>query len=493
MSMPPLQAILLRRLEDPDTAAMIRRALERSIVLDTWMAGQHAAHLTPAARDLLEREATAAALAAVGRVFPSRPMPPQYVDTVFHELLVSSALFSAHDRTGLLQADAQDVADAARRLREFTAREAEGPVAPAMLYVLITAYENLKALDYYGSIPLDEFLRGTRHRPWLGYLLQDDLDLLLEVGLAERRGTDLAPTAAGRMVLPRLRRLLVTSGELSFRLRGQHLSLFTRLTDYDQLFRAVAPTMLEDTRRFLRFAGVVPGMRVLEVGCGTGRVTIDAGLLDLVGPDGVVTATDPAPGLLNVAREKAQRRETANLRLVRSPAEALPFPDAAFDLALGVFFLHFTDPSRALREMLRVVRPGGAVAVFVWPRIDGASFPILPRWFGAAARLAQEQGLPFEFLGSEPDETGHLLRELGCRVAQQEERLPFQAPNAQIGVRWVLQGPGLFQSILEPLPHAARRQLMDDLVERGRRICAETSLEERTIWGRCEFVRGEKP
>ncbi|WP_320776053.1 class I SAM-dependent methyltransferase [Streptomyces sp. CRN 30] len=104
-----------------------------------------------------------------------------------------------------------------------------------------------------------------------------------------------------------------------------------------------------------------PHMRILDVGCGPGTITAD--LAALV-PDGHVTGVDREPGVLEQARATAAGRGLANTDFAVADVHALDFPDDTFCVVHAHQVLqHVGDPVRALREMLRVTRPGGYVAV----------------------------------------------------------------------------------------------------------------------------------
>jgi ubiquinone/menaquinone biosynthesis C-methylase UbiE len=104
-----------------------------------------------------------------------------------------------------------------------------------------------------------------------------------------------------------------------------------------------------------------PGMRVLDVGCGPGSIT--RGLAECVAP-GEVVGVDVSDEVLEIARSEAVSRRVQNLRFERGSAYELPLADASFDVAFAHQVLqHLGEPAAALREMLRVVRPGGLVAV----------------------------------------------------------------------------------------------------------------------------------
>jgi SAM-dependent methyltransferase len=115
---------------------------------------------------------------------------------------------------------------------------------------------------------------------------------------------------------------------------------------------------------FVEACGVVRGQSVLDVGCGPGALT--GALVDVVG-SGAVRAFDPSPQFV---ADCSARHPGVDVRLGR--AEAIPFDDGVFDVALAQLVLHFvTDPPQAARELRRVVRPGGIVAACVWDFAGG--------------------------------------------------------------------------------------------------------------------------
>jgi SAM-dependent methyltransferase len=116
--------------------------------------------------------------------------------------------------------------------------------------------------------------------------------------------------------------------------------------------------------QFCDFAGVAPGRRVLDVGCGPGALTAE--LVRRLGADSVA-AVEPSGQFVAAARA---RHPDVDIR--QAAAEALPFADGEFELALAQLVVHFmADPVQGLREMRRVARSGGTVAACVWDHGGG--------------------------------------------------------------------------------------------------------------------------
>ncbi|MDQ2709383.1 MAG: class I SAM-dependent methyltransferase [Actinomycetota bacterium] len=126
------------------------------------------------------------------------------------------------------------------------------------------------------------------------------------------------------------------------------------------------------------FAGVTSGMRVLDIGCGPGGLTLE--LVTRVGAEHVA-AIDPAPQFTAACRD---RNPGADVR--DGVAEELPWGDDEFDAALASLVLGFMrDPDQGVREMARVTRPGGTVAACMWDTATGGMTML--RIFWAAAEL----------------------------------------------------------------------------------------------------------
>jgi demethylmenaquinone methyltransferase/2-methoxy-6-polyprenyl-1,4-benzoquinol methylase len=166
-------------------------------------------------------------------------------------------------------------------------------------------------------------------------------------------------------------------------------------SDYDRIERLLALGSGPWYRgQALERAGLEPGMRIVDIGVGTGLVAREA--VKLVGDPSLVVGVDPSIGMM------ANARLPAGVQLVEGRAEAIPFPDGSFDfLSMGYALRHIGDLSAAFSEFHRVLKPGGRLCLLeitkperTWTQrllkvyMRGA-VPVLTRLVGGSAETAR--------------------------------------------------------------------------------------------------------
>jgi ubiquinone/menaquinone biosynthesis C-methylase UbiE len=129
-------------------------------------------------------------------------------------------------------------------------------------------------------------------------------------------------------------------------------------------------------RRTVERLGLLPGATVLDIGCGTGASALPAA--EIVGPGGKVLGIDLAEKLLEQARVKAAQRQLQNVEFRLGDMTALGLPDNHFDAVVSVFSIFFVpDMEAQVRELWRMVRPGGKLAITTWgPRFFGPVYTV---------------------------------------------------------------------------------------------------------------------
>ena len=126
-------------------------------------------------------------------------------------------------------------------------------------------------------------------------------------------------------------------------------------------FGQIARYLEKGAEEFVDRLNILPGMRVLDVACGTGNLAIPA-----AGRGALVTGVDIAPNLVEQARQRAAA-EGLDSTFDEGDAEQLPYPNAHFDVVMTMFGAMFAPrPERAASELARVCRRGGKVAMANW-------------------------------------------------------------------------------------------------------------------------------
>ena len=198
-------------------------------------------------------------------------------------------------------------------------------------------------------------------------------------------------------------------------------------TKYQALIEKMFATL---SQALIKDAHISPGQTVLDVGGGSGEPSLT--IAPIVGESGSVAYTDPAAGMVNAAQAEAKRRGLTNIRFNQCPADRLPFADDSFDAAVSrLSAMFFSDVLASLREMLRVVKPGGEVALVVWAARDVNPFfsvvtEVLDRFVPADV---EDEDSPAAFRFARPGKLKEALEKAGAvEVMERELAFSIEAP-----------------------------------------------------------------
>jgi|SRR5579859_4549181 len=236
-------------------------------------------------------------------------------------------------------------------------------------------------------------------------------------------------------------------------------------------------------QRLVELAGLPGGARVLDVATGRGAILFPAA--ERVGAGGQVTGVDISPGMVSQTEAEVTRRGLANVRVRQMDAEALDFPDAAFDFVLCGFALQFFPHlERGLAEFRRVLAPGGRVVVSTWGADDErwSFYPALRAAYGARVKL---QSQSFE----QPETLKQIFSAAG--FAEVRTRLePFDWVCAEAEEWWAAQWSMSSRAGLERLEPAAAERLKAEVFEHMQALRQPDGFHELL---RAQFTLARKP
>jgi ubiquinone/menaquinone biosynthesis C-methylase UbiE len=200
-----------------------------------------------------------------------------------------------------------------------------------------------------------------------------------------------------------------------------------------EMFQPITQALIEDAK-------ITARQDVLDVATGPGEPALS--LSKLVGTEGKIIGVDAAPEMVEAARREAKRRGFQNANFDVALAGDLPFPENTFDAVVSRFgVMFFPSPIEGVREMLRVLKPGGRVAIAVWHFAEKNPFhysvsQVVERYVASPAPVPDSPD-PFRF--AEPGKLLTIVSSAGA--AATSERLLRFTIRAQISVEdfWALR------------------------------------------------------
>lgn len=421
------------------------------------------------------------------------PVPDRVPRTAIYEIAASTAVWIAHEETGTGEATYEFSEKALKRLRTFI--DNHGLTALVEVYVITTRYENYQAVSYYEHMPERDFILGCLHRPWVDYSLQDELILGVLTGNYQTRMMDgrrvVSLTDKGKREFLLMKTILEESGYLEQRMHHLHVSRFNSALVFEKVVHQFGPDWVPQRMEFVDWLDISPGMRILEIGCGDGLLTLEGGLADRIGSSGTLVSMDPSKGMLTRLGSKLQSYPRPWVQLLQASAEEIPFEDGSFDVVLGSAFLHLTNMPRALKEMHRVARKGGTVGCFnILP--FGMDEPFFEDWMTPMMELAKENERknPKTYL---VDADG-ILDQMNCTgISIEKVRYVISRTLCwweQETIDVFIRGLGWAQEELSTIPWAAREEIITLLKERGKDIFQRYTKEERILKAPMQMVKG---
>lgn len=208
------------------------------------------------------------------------------------------------------------------------------------------------------------------------------------------------------------------------------------------------------TEALVEYARPRPGMRVLDLASGTGEPAIT--LAGRVGAEGQVTAVDLSADLLEIANSRAKDRGLKNFVTKQADAHDLPFENESFDLATSRFgVMFFREPVLAMRELLRVLKPGARACFAAWGVFEQpywqSTMAIVHRHAGGSL-LAPGAADPFRF--ARPGSLSDVLKRGGFRECEEDTTtVPWTWPGTAEEVWEQVRAVGVpFRPMLDRVP-----------------------------------------
>jgi SAM-dependent methyltransferase len=217
--------------------------------------------------------------------------------------------------------------------------------------------------------------------------------------------------------------------------------------------------------RLLADAALVPGDRVLDVGCGAGRTTRDAARA--VVPGGHAVGLDLSASMLELARAAAVADGLDNVEFEQADAQVHDFTDASYDVVLSQFgVMFFADPVAALTNIHRATATGGRALFMVWQGLGRNEWAASMRTALAAGRYLPipPPGAPGPFSWADPETARRILESAGFSdVAVADVPGDFVIGTDPEDAFGFVRGMGITRSLLANLDDATAARALDEL------------------------------
>lgn len=246
------------------------------------------------------------------------------------------------------------------------------------------------------------------------------------------------------------------------------------------------------TEKMLDMAGITTGYRVLDIAAGAGEQSITTA--KKVGSSGEVLATDISSNILEYALKMAEQNGISNIKIKVMDGENLSLEDETFDAVISrVGLIYFPDQQRALKEMLRILKPGGKVAAIVYSTPEKNKFFSIPvSIIRSRAKLPPPlPGQPGPFsLGAEGIIEKAFEQAGFINVKSELVDSPLQLSSASECLRFEKESFGALHQMMSNLSNEEREAIWEE-IERE----LQTFESEKGFSGPCEMVVavGEKP
>ena len=247
------------------------------------------------------------------------------------------------------------------------------------------------------------------------------------------------------------------------------------------------------TEVMIERAGIREGQSVLDVAGGAGEPSLT--IAEVIGPTGSVTCTDAVAEMVEAALREGSRRGLKNVQFRQCTADSLPFPDDSFDVLvsrLGVMF--FPDSLGAMREMLRVVKPGGSLVFAAWARSDVNPFCYLVS--GVMERHVKappaDPDAPNAFRFAEPGKLVEVMKRAGATDLREEiVSFDIEAPLSPEEF-WTMrsQTSDTLREKLAQMPHAEQAQIASEVEQAVKEFFPQNQMK---FPARMLLATGRKP